>query len=276
MTRKQGLVILASLLTLFVAIKETREPYLWLFLDDILRPKPDPETIALSEDLAVRLYADTRPHTGKIARLQKGLLLVAEGQERIEEGFGFGLPLVEVGGQAYLSRTATIEQDGSSLVKHYIMDTVDTPSGFLRRKYEPVAPLGTIAVRYTPKPDGVIVVSADFSDLDEPWDKVYLMNEQGARVFTRYEEPGLVLEGGDLGKWQSSSAQRSCLSSKDQSLQFCVETEGEGSRYYGRERYNQYYWIGVYALSWAGIDLEVEAPADGVAYRIEIEVDNLE
>jgi hypothetical protein len=276
MILRRGLVTLAGLLALFVAIKETREPYFWLFLEDLLYPKPDPYTIALSEDLAIRLYGDTRPHTGKIARLQKGLLLVVDGRERVEEGFGFGLPLVEIDGQAYLSRNASIELEGNTLVKRYVMDTVDTPSGFLRRKYKPIAPIGTIAVRYTPRADGLIGVSADFSGLDGPWDKAYLMNEQGARAFTRYEEPGLVLEGGDLGKWQSSSAQRSCLSSEDRTLKFCVETEGEGTRYYGRERYNQYYWIGVYALSWAGIDLEVDAPADGVAYHIEIEVNNLE
>lgn len=276
MTLRRGIAILAGMLVLFVAFRETREPYIWLFLEDLLYPKPAPYTVTLSDRLAVRLYADTRPHTGKIARLQKGLLLVADGRERVEEGYGFGLPLVEVAGQAYLSRTASIEQEGNTLVKRYIMDTVDTPSGFLRRKYEPVPPIGSVVVRYTPGAEGVIVISADFSGIDKPWDMAYLMNEQGARAFTRYEEPGLVVEDGELGKWQPSTAQRSCLSSQDRSLQFCVETEEEGLRYYGRERYNQYYWIGVYVLSWAGIDLELEAPVAEVEYHILLEGRNLE
>jgi hypothetical protein len=55
-----------------------------------------------------------------------------------------------------------------------------------------------------------------------------------------------------------------------------VEREGEGKRYYGRERYRQYYWVGVYVLSWAGIDLEVEAPAEQVMYRVVVEGHNLE
>jgi hypothetical protein len=270
MSLKRGLAVVAVLLVLLVAIRESREPYLWLFLEDVLDPKPDPYTILLSEGLAVRLYSDTRPHTGKIGRLQKGLVLVVDGQEHVEEGFGFGLPLVEVQGQAYLSRSASITQEGNTLVKHYKMDTVDTPSGFLRRKYEPVPPIGTVTVRYTPDASGTVFVAVDFSGLEVPWDRAYLMNEQGARVFTRYDEPGKHVDGADLGKWQPSSAQESCLTSQDQSLQFCVVTEWEGQRYYGRERYNQYYWIGVYVLSWAGIDLQVDAPARELAYRIQI------
>lgn len=268
MILKRGLLVLVVLLVLFVALRESREPYLWLFLDDLLHPKPEPYTINLSQGTAIRLYADTRPHIGKIARLQKGLVLVADGRERVEEGYGFGLPLVEVEGQAYLSRSASIEREGDTLVKRFVMDTVDTPSGFLRRKYEPVPPIGTVAVRYTPGLAGAVTISVDFSDLDVPWDRAYLMNEQGARTFTRYEEPGLEVEGSDLGKWQPTYAQEGCLSSGDQSLRFCVETEAEGQRYYGRERYNQYYWVGVYVLSWAGIDLEVEGPVDGLEYRI--------
>ena len=41
-------------------------------------------------------------------------------------------------------------------------------------------------------------------------------------------------------------------------------------RYYGRERYNQYYPVGVYTLSWAGIDLALDPPPDHFAYQIRI------
>jgi hypothetical protein len=279
MSPRRGLALLAGLLLLFfVVLKESREPYLWLYMDDVFHSKPPPVTLPLSDGLAVRLYADTRPHTGKVARLQKGLVLVEalpepqsrDGQERIEEGFGFGLPLVEVDGQAYLSRSATVEQVGNMLVKRYQLDTLDTPSGFLRRKYEPVFPIGTVAVTYTVSADH-IVVAVDLSGLGVPWNRAYLMNEQGARFFTRYEEPGLVVEAEGFGRWQPTTAHRGCVVAGDRSVQFCVETDREVSKYFGRERYNQYYWVGVYALSWAGIDLEL-APQDGrFEYRISVE-----
>jgi hypothetical protein len=276
---KRGLALAAGLLLLFfVLLKESREPYLWLHVEDLLHAKPPPVTLPLIDRLATRVYPDTRPHTGKVARLQKGLVLVegydasqpGEGQERIEEGFGFGLPLVEVAEKAYLSRSATVERKGNRLVKRYVLDTLDTPSGFLRRKYEPVPPIGTVTVTYTISA-GDILVAVDLSDLESAWNRVYLMNEQGARFFTGYEEPGLFVEGEEFGRWQPTIASRGCVVAGDRSVRFCVETDQPLRRYFGRERYNQYYWLGVYPLSWAGIDLELEPPVSQFEYRISVE-----
>ena len=116
-----------------------------------------------------------------------------------------------------------------------------------------------------------IEVEVDLSGLETAWDRAFLMNEQGARFFTRYEEAGLAVEGEDLGKWQPTNARQGCVVADDGSVRFCVETEQEMPRYYGRERYNQYYWVGVYALSWAGIDLELEPPLTRFQYRIVVE-----
>ena len=267
---KRGLALLVGLVVLFLVVKESREPYLWLFVDDLIHAKPPPHSLPLGEGLAMRLYADSQPHTGKIARLQKGALLVVDGQKRIEEGFGFGLPLIEVAGQAYLSRSASVGRVGNTLVKRYEMDTLDTPSGFLRRKYEPVVPIGTVVVSYTVDAQA-IGVEVDLSGLETAWDRAFLMNEQGARFFTRYEEAGLAVEGEQFGKWQPTKARQGCVVAEDTSVRFCVETEQEMPKYYGRERYNQYYWVGVYTLSWAGIDLELEPPLTRFQYRIVVE-----
>jgi hypothetical protein len=164
-----------------------------------------------------------------------------------------------------------VKREGDTLVKEYQIDTLDTPSGFLRRKYEPVPSIGAVTVRYTTIAERTIEVHVDFSGLQAPWDRAYLMNEQGARFFTRYEEPGITAQGEGFGKWQPTRSRRSCVVADDRSLRFCVETDDEIQRYYGRERYNQFYWIGVYVLSWAGIDLEVEAPASHFTYRIVLE-----
>lgn len=264
------LALLGALVLLFLVLKEVQEPYLWLFIGDLLDPKPAPQTISLSQGMAVRLYTGTRPHTGKVARLQKGLILEVDGRELVEEGFGFGLPLVEVEGHAYLSRSASVRREGNTLVKQYQMDTLDTPSGFLRRKYEPVPSIGTVVVSYTVRTDDVHAM-VDLSGLDADWSRVYLMNEQGARVFTRYREFGLEVEGDQFGQWQPTTARQGCIVAGDGSIEFCVETEAEVPRYYGRERYKQYYWVGVYALSWAGIDLELVPPVDRFEYHICIE-----
>jgi hypothetical protein len=267
----RGLALTGVFLLLsFFIVKETREPHLWLFVDDILHPKPPPVTRSLASGLAARLYSDTRPHTGKVARLQKGMVLVVDGRERVEEGFGFGLPIIEVAGQAYLSRSATVEEVGDRLIKRFAMDTMDTPSGFLRRKYEPVDSIGTVTISYTVGTEDIEVV-VDFSGMEVPWDVAYVMNEQGARAFTRYEEPGLAVEGEDLGRWQPTTASEGCIIAGDETLRFCVETGQAVPRYYGRERYKQYYWVGVYSLSWAGIDLVLEPADSPFRYRVTVD-----
>jgi hypothetical protein len=41
--------------------------------------------------------------------------------------------------------------------------------------------------------------------------------------------------------------------------------------YYGRERYWQYNWRGVFTLAWAGVDLAVDGPRPSVRYRLTLE-----
>jgi hypothetical protein len=57
----------------------------------------------------------------------------------------------------------------------------------------------------------------------------------------------------------------------ERSTRFCVLTSEAVPRFYGRERYNQYYPVGVYVLSWAGIDLVLDPPPDHFAYQIRVE-----
>jgi len=276
------LVVIAALMVSIggVIAKESREPYLWLYIDDLLHPKPAPQVLPLPGGLWGRLYADTRPHTGKVARLQKGMALGLGDSELIEEGFGFGLPMAEAGGQAYMARTATVEQVSRwTWVKRYTLDTIDTSSGFLRRKYVPVTPIGTVVVTYTVQGGG-LDVEVDLAGLIVDWDRAYVMNEQGAGAFTRYLEPGKApvdLPGDGQAQWQRTAASRSCLATASvyrgelpEPVMYCVETEPGLTKYYGRERYNQYYWLGMYGLSWAGIDIEVPAGMPRLHYRIEL------
>ena len=232
----------------------------------------------------LRVYGDTRPHVGKISGLQKGLVWVRGRRVLVEEGYGFGTPIVEYEGQTYLAREAEIERTvipgGVRLVKRFQIDTIDTPIQFLRRKYRPVPSLGTVTFQYDVWPEGVIDVTVDFRELNVDWTRVYLMNEQGARRFTRYRDAtGLSLEGEEIGIWESSSEfiGPACLRAADETLGFCLEPVERGLQtpvemYYGRERYKQYNWRGTYQLSWSGVDLALDAPQLTYAYRIRLEV----
>jgi len=49
--------------------------------------------IALDPTVSIRVYADCRPHLLQTTNLQKGLVLIWRGNELIEEGLGFGVPV---------------------------------------------------------------------------------------------------------------------------------------------------------------------------------------
>jgi hypothetical protein len=100
------------------------------------------------------------------------------------------------------------------------------------------------------------------------------MNEQGANRFAEYWDTlGRRLEADQIGIWEPSdlSPQRACFGDRDSRLSFCVEPIDPAVVYYGRERYNQYNWRGIYYLSWSGIDLQVEGPRETYRYRILLE-----
>ena len=89
---------------------------------------PQPITVNLNEHISCRLYNDTRPHCLETAALQKGLVLIVDGKEVIEEGVGFGVPVVLYKDEPYFSSSAecSILNDGNRkiLVKSFVMDTV--------------------------------------------------------------------------------------------------------------------------------------------------------
>ena len=265
-----------GVLGLWQGVAEAIEPYWTLQLYGLLTHSKAGIEVALGPESIITLYREPRPHVGKIAALQKGLIWRVAGQTLVEEGYGFGAPIIEVRGQAYNSRTATIYFDPSAAAYHlrkvYVMDTIDTPARLLRRKYRPVEPIGEVAVDYVVLPDGVIEIQVDFSGLTAPWDRAYLMNEQGARQFTAYhDDSGLALQGAELGIWQQTPASEACFVSDQAGAQFCVLPGPGGALLFGRERYLQWNWRGVYSLSWAGVDIALDGPRDTYQYRLQLE-----
>jgi hypothetical protein len=88
----------------------------------------EPITVNLSDRLAVKLYKDCRPNCLETGALQKGLVLLVDGNELIEEGMGFGVPIVRYADKTFFSSTAevSIRKVGSEsiLTKIYSLDTV--------------------------------------------------------------------------------------------------------------------------------------------------------
>ena len=269
--------ILAAVAAWFL-LKEAIEPHWTIRLGELLWPGPPPSALELGGGLAVRAYADTRPHVGKITPLQKGLVLLQDGRELIEEGYGFGTPIVLQDGRSYLSQhtEVAVSPDGREIVKRFTVDVEDTWTRPFRRKYRAVAPLGSVVFTYTVAAPGILDVAVDFTGLRATPDLVYLANEQGARAFTLYSDSsGLRRYFADVpdtpDQWVATTAERTCFTAEARKLRFCVETQPGQAKYVGRERYYQRRWSGLFSLSWAGTDLELTRPQGVYRYRVSVE-----
>ena len=261
-------------------LKEAIEPHWIIRLGDLLRPGPAAASLDLGSGLAVRVYSDTRPHVGKITPVQKGPVLTQDGVELIEEGYGFGAPIVIYDGRSFLSQTAEVRQPAEAsapqIVKRFRIDVEDTWTQLLRRKYRPVEPLGSVVFTYTVAAAGVLDVAVDLTGLRIRPELVYLANEQGARSFTRYSDSsGISRTFADVpdtpDQWVPATAERTCFTAEARRIRFCVETQPGQAKYVGRERYFQRRWSGLFSLSWAGTDIELREPAGVYRYRIVVD-----
>jgi hypothetical protein len=87
-----------------------------------------PITVALTDRLSVRLYSDSCPHCMETTPLQKGLVLMLDNEEVIEEGMGFGVPVARYKDKTHFSSSAdiSIEKDHSINIiqKTYVLDAI--------------------------------------------------------------------------------------------------------------------------------------------------------
>ena len=111
-----------------------------------------PVTISLTSLLSVRLYSDCRPSCLETAPLQKGLVLMVGNRELVEEGLGFGVPVVKYDDKTFFCSRAEVSQEheseGCTLRKTFVLDTIsckkfgdasyinDNLYGWLRRVFE--------------------------------------------------------------------------------------------------------------------------------------------
>ena len=91
--------------------------------------EPSPLEFPLSDGISLKISDEPFPRNLEISELQKGLILAINGINVIEEGAGFGSPVIKYRDKTYFSQTAKVEVQDKSKNKHkvtkkYLMDTI--------------------------------------------------------------------------------------------------------------------------------------------------------
>lgn len=132
--------------------------------------------------------------------------------------------------------------------------------------FKRVEPQGTVTVLYLIDKDKVYIeTESDLPAVKTVPMECYLLNEQGAGVFNRYEDSsGRTLSRSSIGGWVRIHAGKAWMTRQDGSLGFAVYNRSDCSLYRGWERASD-------SLSWSGFIYDVSClEGHGFSYRIEI------
>jgi hypothetical protein len=233
------------------------------------RNRPAAEELAdfnqtLSDGFSVRLYEDARPPNGKLAPLQKGAVLVHNGTETIGEGAGFGAPVLNYAGTTYYSLNATTNRFRDGVAKNFSMDAIEVGETY-HKTFEPVAPVGSVLVRYRYLEDGLkIEVSLGGIPANST---LYILNEQAGTVYTRYKNSDSENLTVDFS-WRQINASANYLLDRDgKGFRIDRQAVPDGSTLYlGRE-------IRPEGFDWAGLDIALNMTSTkAAAYRYEVRI----
>ncbi len=274
MSRKNTLTLLIIVLIFlgFRSIQEYARPYYTLLLRDLVRSPGAMVEVPLVDDVRVRLYSKTRPYAGKISLVQKGLVLMHGDKHIAGDGYGFGVPVLQIKGKIWLASRAKIGKfmrgDTTVLSKLFIIDTQEREVDYPRRRYVRGKKLGTVRVDYYLY-GKTIEVRADFSDmLKYPIEQVFMMNEQAARTFLY----GLTVarEKIDPLIWEQPVLDTKIgLAAPKLGLAFWFEARSK--KYLGRELISRWSLLGQEKINWAGCDLGLSTPVKKFRYKITVE-----
>jgi hypothetical protein len=134
----------------------------------------------------------------------------------------------------------------------------------LRSQFVRTAPVGKVITTYRIWRDS-IQISTDIGHVRaQGLEKVFVLNEQGSRYFSRYSDSeGTVLTGKEVGAWDDVDAESASITDPHSGVGFRLYRRGNSVLRRGREYLRGH-------LDWIGIDYEVDPKGPMFAYGIDI------
>ena len=268
--QKWGILFVFLFIILPILVKEFAQPGLSLDLLTLIRSSPGPFTGKLSGGFETKIFSDTRPHVGRIALLQKGLVLYFAGKSITGEGYGLGLPIVHKNGQAYLASKAKIGRfvrgDTTILSKIYLYDRVETQTEVPRLKYRKTRPVTQIRVDYYLYQNR-IAVEADLRRAKKDGiDEIYFMNEVSGRLFqiamTRDRKEIELLH------WQYAPYGIIGLYAPGYEITVWIKSDITWEKFVGREVTSTWKWYGHVKQDWTGCEIYLGKIVSHFSYSI--------
>ncbi len=249
------LFLFMVLLFLPMLVQEIAQPRYVLIIKDTFKKGSPVLHADMDFNLQATIYASTKPFVGRIATLQKGLVMTYKDQPIIGDGFGIGVPIVHKNGTPWLASRAKIGRftrgDTVILAKVYYFDTIETDKEIPRLRYRRQKKWFTrIRVNYFIYRNRIDIV-ADLRDAQKKGAEiVYFMNELSGRLF-RYA----ITQNRrklDLLNWQLAPSGLVGLVSSKLNLILWVQCDDTWDRFLGREVLSSWKWYGHTSSNWAG------------------------
>jgi hypothetical protein len=246
--------------------------------------------------LALRFYADCRPHALQTAKLHKGAVFVCNGNELVEEALGIGVPVCRYqdGTRFSLSADTFLEDSDENprLVKTYDMNGIASKSflktlekgyrGLRRLRIEAAMMLNTLSllgmrndylesrskgqvtVTYCRSSRGLEIATSLDKLSCEGLQSIVFANEQGGRLFNEYEDStGTRLHDTQIEAWRTIRAEWASLHSRALGVGFRINRPSGWLIVRGREVVRD-------RISWSGLDLFCEKLPQTLEYSVEI------
>ncbi len=273
---KKFLLFLFCILLFFPFLaQEFSSPHWTLILEAAVSPKPGPLVARMSDGIEARIYAATKPFIGRIARLQKGLVLQYRKHNLTGEGYGLGVPILHKNGVPWMASRAKIGRftrgDTVILAKVFYYDMIETESELPRLRYRKQRRvLTTVRVNYYIYRNRVDI-QADFRRAKRAKiDEVFLMNEVAGDLFQyalTQNHRRLELLG-----WQMAPAGMVALYAPALDMSVWVQSNPVWDRFLGREVTSSWKWYGRLKSNWTGCAIHLPKPPAVFSYTIYLKV----